>query len=66
MLEFFQDVYVPKEVSRSFVGYADRVSNGTQVSNVRSVHLVEGIVRVRAEISVWVMSQISNLEESRY
>ena len=66
MLEFFQDVYVPKEVSRSLVGYADRVSNGTQVSNVRSVHLVEGIVRVRAEISVWVMSQISNLEESRY
>ena len=65
MLEFFQDVYVPKEVSRSFVGYADRVSNGTQVSNVRSVHL-EGIVRVRAEISVWVMSQISNLGESRY
>ena len=52
MLKFFQDVYVPKEVSRSFVGYADRVSNGTQVSNVRSVHLVEGIVRVRAEISV--------------
>ena len=65
MLEFFQDVYVPKEVSRSFVGYADRVSNGTQVSNVRSVHL-ERIVRVRAEISVWVMSQISNVEESRY
>ena len=63
MLEFFQDVYVPKEVSRSFVGYADRVSNGTQVSNVHSVHL-EGIVRVRAEVSVWVMSQISNLGES--